>query len=573
MQSSIKYRLFRSFLLLVALPVFVVVLAINLLYYINTKQTIVHQGETITKEIAASLDEQFARYESLLDFIERDDMILANRDFDSEYVVPYKNYLQLVRLLEAYAISLEGIDSISLLYENNYFVNTDKLYPHHQDLNESDWYLSSLREPNRMIVFCYPTGTNPMLGNTPHYSSSLSICKAICDAEGRPYAVVNLTVRGDYFGRILTAAYSQQGGQSYLVNCEGSLVNSPLQLSELPGLQDPGYLVTRKKLNDMPFEIINVLPIKKYQSSQLSLVMLAILGSFAFMVVFFIQARYTSRQFLQPIEDLRRLMQEAQHGNLQVSFNPQTGDEFEDLAQSFNRMVAELRQLIRQVYVEQSNKRRAEIAALQANIKPHFLYNTLETIHWMARRRNADEIVEAVDALSDLFRVGFSSNHELGTIRLEFTHVESYLKIQKLRYADILDYELEIDPAVENLPLQKTILQPVVENALYHGIKESGHAGKITITAGLSEGDIVLTIQDNGVGLSPEALEHVRRLLEKAPDPKKQHGSGLANVHQRLMLSYGSRYGLSIDSVLNQGTTVTLRHPVILSNPEEQHEI
>lgn len=573
MQRSIKYRLFRSFLLLVALPVFIVVLAINLLYYFNTRNAIVHQGDTITKEIATSLEEQFNRYESLLDFIERDDMVLAQCAYPNEYTVPYKNYQQLVSLLKAYAISVEGIDSISLLYENNLFVNTDSLYHYRKDLTESDWYLSSLREPNRMITFCYPTGTNPLLANKPHYTTSLSICKAICDPDGHPYAVANISVRGDYFGRFLTAAYSQQGGQSYLVNPEGTLINSPLQLSELPGLQDKGYFVTHRKLDEMPFEIINVLPIKNYQNAQFSLIMLAIWGSFAFMVVFFMQARYTSRQFLQPIEDLRKLMQEAQRGNLQVSFNPQTGDEFEDLAQSFNRMVAELRQLIRQVYIEQSNKRRAEIAALQANIKPHFLFNTLETIHWMARRRNADEIVEAVDALSDLFRVGFSSNHELGTVRLEFTHIESYLKIQKMRYSDILDYALVIDPAVEDLPLQKTILQPIVENALYHGIKESSHAGKITITAGLSQGDLVLTVHDNGVGLSPEALERVRRLLQQAPDANQQHGTGLANVHQRLILSYGSRYGISIESELNLGTTVILRHPVISSQTEVQHEI
>jgi two-component system sensor histidine kinase YesM len=133
-----------------------------------------------------------------------------------------------------------------------------------------------------------------------------------------------------------------------------------------------------------------------------------------------------------------------------------------------------------------------------ASIKPHFLYNTLDTIHWMARRYGANDIVEAVDALSDLFRVGFSANHELGTVETEFSHVESYLKIQKLRYHDILDYSLEMDPAVRHLPVMQTILQPIVENALYHGIKESGNPAGSTFRPWRENDPLLMVIRDNG---------------------------------------------------------------------------
>lgn len=573
MQSSIKYRLFRSFALLVALPVMAVVLSISLFFYINTQQTIKHQGDAIVSEIAVSITDQLTHYESLIHFIEQDQMVVQYAAYASDLAVPNGEREKLIRLLQAYAVSIEGIDHIGIQYQNGLCANTALDRHPMTGLMESDWYKAALLEPRRQLVFSYPPNQNPMLTGEPHYTSSVQIVKALTDQQNQPVGVVSITVQGGYFSQFLTAAYRQQGGQSYLSSQDGHLINSSLKIEDIAIMSNRNYHVTRYLIPETPFEIINILPVLPYRNSQVALITLTILASFAFMLVFFAHARYTSQQFVRPIEDLRNLMHKAESGNLQVAFQPHTGDEFEDLAESFNRMVVEIRELIHQVYVEQSSKRKAEIAALQANIKPHFLYNTLETIHWMARRRNANEIVEAVDALSDLFRVGFSSNHELGTVALECTHVESYLKIQKLRYADILDYKLIIDPAVSELPMQKTVLQPIVENALYHGIKESGHAGKIMISAGLSEGDLVVNIQDNGIGLSPEALERVRAMLQKPLDPDQQHGSGMANVHQRLHLSYGPGYGLTVDSRLNIGTVVTLRHPVISLEGENKHEI
>lgn len=572
MQSSIKYRLFKSFILLVALPVMAVVLSISLFFFINTQQTIKHQGKTIVAEIAVSLRDQMARYESLVEFIERDEMVISYADYPNDFAVSDSDRQKTMKLLQTYAISIDGIDHLGVQFENGVCANTESGMPPIQNLKSAHWYQSALEQSGQLSVFLYAPNQNPMLVNHPHYTTSVQICKAIVNSANEPVGVVSITTHGDYFGQFLTAAYRQQGGQSYLVGIGGSLINSSLKISDIKTLDDRNYHVTREMLPQLPFEIINVLPIEPYRNSQIALIALTILASFAFMLVFYAHARYTSQQFVQPIKDFQTVMHEAQNGNLQVSFNPHTGDEFDDLAESFILMVKEIRELIHQVYVEQSSKRKAEIAALQANIKPHFLYNTLETIHWMARRRNADEIVEAVDALSDLFRVGFSSNHELGTVDLECTHVESYLKIQKLRYADILDYVMVIDPGVGSLPLQKTILQPIVENALYHGIKESGHAGKIMISAGLFEGDLVINIQDNGVGLSPEALTRVRNTLEQASDPDQQHGSGMSNVHQRLILSFGPPYGLTIDSRLNIGTVITLRHPVITQPMEARNE-
>lgn len=566
MQKSIKIRLLKSFSLLVVLPVLAIFTLLIVVFVFSTNQTIKTQGKAIVDEIEANVINQFARYSYLLAFIERDQAIVATAAYPDEWAIPPQVHNSLLTLLQGYATSADGVDHLALLFDNGTFLCTDETMIHPTPDQTQSWYDQCKANPNQTFYFSYPIGKNPMLVDTAHYTSSISICRAINDANGKPVGVANLTLRGETLGKLLTVAYSNQGGQSYLTTPDGSLVNSPLLLEDLIGINDRHYLVTRLKIENLPLTVINIMPTRPFFARQLNWFMIGIISAIAFMLIFFIHTRSMSRQFIQPIEQLRKLMLEAQHGNLHVSFNPGTDDEFNDLAESFNQMVANIDRLINQVYHEQSSKRKAEIAALQANIKPHFLYNTLETIHWMARRYGADDIVEAVNALSDLFRVGFSNNHVLGTVALEFTHIESYLKIQKLRYHDILDYELEVDPSVRELPIQKTILQPIVENALYHGIKESGRAGKIVITAKIESGDLMIAVRDNGVGMDPQTLAKLRRILDEGPETQEKHGLGLHNVQKRLALSYGPPYGLTIESWPNEGTLVRIRHPILSEN-------
>ncbi len=563
MQKSIRNRLLKSFSLMVVLPVLAIFILVNVIYLVNTSRTITAQGKTIVLEIEDSIKSQFGRYAALLSFLERDTTIVEYSTYNNAAGISPTLTLHLQTLLDGYSHSIDGIEHLSVLYQNGAFVCTDVRMLHPSIAENADWYEPCMADPDRIFYISYPSGKNPMLINTPHFTSSLSICRAIKNELGQPVAVANLTLRGETLGSLLTSSYSQQGGQSYLATPDNTLVNSPLRLENLIGYDSRRYLITRQKIEDLPLTIINILPTSQFYTMQYNLLLIMVISLIGFILFFISHLRYTSRQIVNPIEELRRLMHEAQHGNLKVAFHPDTDDEFDDLADSFNQMVSEIRRLIVQVYNEQVNKRKAEIAALQANIKPHFLYNTLDTIHWMARRYGADDIVEAVDALSDLFRAGFSNNHELGTVAHEFIHIESYLKIQKLRYNDILDYELRLEPVVRELPVQKTILQPVVENALYHGIKESGRAGKIVIAAGLDDGDLLLSIQDNGRGMDEAELTRLRLKLESGPGPKDKQGMGLYNVQQRLRLSYGPRFGLSIESSPDEGTLVKLRHPVL----------
>ncbi len=213
-----------------------------------------------------------------------------------------------------------------------------------------------------------------------------------------------------------------------------------------------------------------------------------------------------------------------------------------------------------QVTREQKQLRKAEFELLQAQINPHFLYNTLDAIVWSAEAGNEKQVVKMVGSLSEFFRSSLNKGKEIVTIREELSHVRSYLEIQQIRYQDILDYEIDVPEELYINEIPKITVQPVVENALYHGIKEKRGGGKISVTGREDGGDYIITVSDNGIGMEPDRLKEVRDgLTDSSPDSKKIYG--LYNVNQRIKLDFGDEYGLSIDSVYDEGTTVTIRLP------------
>ena len=193
----------------------------------------------------------------------------------------------------------------------------------------------------------------------------------------------------------------------------------------------------------------------------------------------------------------------------------------------------------------------------RSQIDPHFLYNTMDTIIWLIEADRPQAAVEMVSNLSDFFRHCLSKGEDVITLAEEERHVRSYLQIQHARYKDILDYEIQIDPALQNVTLPKLTLQPLVENALYHGIKCKRGKGHIRITSKTEDGDILLQIADDGAGMSPERLEALRRAMATG----ERVGFGLVTVHERLRLLFGSPYGLTLASQEGAGTTVTARIP------------
>lgn len=218
----------------------------------------------------------------------------------------------------------------------------------------------------------------------------------------------------------------------------------------------------------------------------------------------------------------------------------------------------------KQVRAEQRQLRKAEFELLQAQINPHFLYNTLDAIVWSAEAGNQKQVIQMVGSLSDFFRTSLNRGREIVTVREDLQHVCSYLEIQKIRYMDILEYEILVPEELNDFKIPKITLQPLVENALYHGIKNKRGGGKITLRGHEEKDFFTIEVEDNGIGMTEERLLAVRKgLSEKAPQKSELYG--LYNVNERIRLNFGDEYGIQISSEHEKGTVVEVRLPKILT--------
>lgn len=275
-----------------------------------------------------------------------------------------------------------------------------------------------------------------------------------------------------------------------------------------------------------------------------------------------------SRVLSKPIHDLILAMRSFEKTGEGFSYEPVTGvREVENLSASFDHMVRKIQKLMATVRSEEINLRKTELKALQAQINPHFLYNTLDSISWMCEQGKNAEAVLMVNALARLFRISISKGHELIPIRSEVQHAQSYLQIQSVRYKEQFSYHFDVEEGCTEYLCNKITLQPIIENAIYHGINGLVDEGHIEIRVRAEDEDILFTVEDNGVGMEPEQIEEIFR---RKPDGKS--GIGIKNVNDRLKIWFGEAYGITIESVPDEGTKVTVRMPKVREEAEyEKH--
>ena len=274
-------------------------------------------------------------------------------------------------------------------------------------------------------------------------------------------------------------------------------------------------------------------------------------------VAAFLLARVIATALSEPIRRLKSSMIEVQKGNLEAVAVIDNKNEIGDLSQTFNEMTQEIRDLIEANNHNQRQKRKSEFKALQAQINPHFLYNTLDSIIWMSMANKQEEVVEMTSALARLFRLSINKGHEMLSLQGEVDHVTNYLKIQKYRYESKLTYHIHLEPTIRNLMIQKLILQPLVENAIYHGIKKRPEGGHIDVMIYKHMGHVFLQVRDNGVGMDQETL-----LSVGTKSTKSESGVGTKNVIDRLKLFYGESVDIRFESEYDVGTMVTIAIPI-----------
>ena len=280
-----------------------------------------------------------------------------------------------------------------------------------------------------------------------------------------------------------------------------------------------------------------------------------------FGIVFAILASiFISSRISKPVKRLEHQMNRVEQGDFDIENLEVKGeDEVKRLTKAFNLMISRIKMLMSQIVTEQEAKRKSEFNALQAQINPHFLYNTLDSIIWMNENQNHKGVSQMTGALAKFFRISISKGNEVIDVADEVEHARSYLVIQKIRYKNKFDYTIDVQEEALHHKTIKLILQPIIENAIYHGINKIQDKGEINIKVFIEGEKIVFQVADNGFGIEPELL---KKIFETEPSNERTVGVGLKNVYERIKLSYGDKYGVEIQSEIEVGTTVNISIPL-----------
>lgn len=447
-------------------------------------------------------------------------------------------------------------------------------------LNKEGWYKRAMADPEAYILISKPLGRNLTSNSNYGDDEIMSIVKAIKNPDSDGYGgVMLLDFRLSAFDENIRNITLGSEGFLYVTDTNGDIIYAPYNPviyridnryilnntnpKTVVKIGGENYQIVCKK--DSAWNIMGVFLVRDVMSTvnQLRYITILIFICTIVLVQFF-SARLNSMLFT-PLGELQKLMKLAENGNIDVQFPVATEDEIGALGHSFNRMISEIRKLLTIIEEENKLKREAEIQVLQEQIKPHFLYNTLDTINWIAMECGAQEIVRLVTALTKLFRLSLNKGNEFTTLENEIEQVKNYLIIQAIRYEEAFDYVFETDPDALPLSVLKLILQPLVENSIYHGVKEravneSGYTGRIVVSAKRAGDMLILSVKDDGAGMPPEKAEELNRMFISG---KQTVGYGLFNVNQRLKYTFGPKYGLLLKSGISHGTEVVVFHPAM----------
>ena len=395
--------------------------------------------------------------------------------------------------------------------------------------------------------------------------------------EGRGDQWVALDISCSDIASYISESGIGHRGYCYLTDINGDIVYHPQQqliysdLKEedtalIASLEDGSYvegsvIYAVKTLSNGQWRLVGVSHLQEFLAESLRQLgrILLILAGLVLLATLIVSA-LLSASISRPLRELEASMEQFEEDTDRFHYDPprQGIREIRRLSASFRELVVKLQQLMKTVREEEINLRKTELRALQAQINPHFLYNTLDSISWMCEQGKNAEAVEMVNALARLFRISISRGHELIPIRSELMHAESYLEIQAYRYKNQFTWSIDADERCLDYLCHKITLQPIIENAIYHGINGLVDDGEILVSVKEDGEDILFTVRDNGSGM---AEEQIAAIMQK--EQSDHAGIGIKNVNDRLTIYFGPAYGIRIESKPDQGTSVFIRMPKV----------
>ncbi len=568
--NSIQSIMALSFTAVIILSNVIISFALYGMFSENAEERAAFSTQQIMNQVNINLEVY------LKGMIEISDIIRSN--FEGETI---ENNKSIISLLEVTSKLRKDIVTVAVYKKDGHLLIS---YPNGNfeksiSVLEQDWFKSSLQNPIGYI-FQPPHVQRLFQGKRPWV---VSLCRgsSFYGNDGKlQERVVMVDMNFSVIEQLCKNVSLGKTGYIYIIDNNGRIIYHPQQQLIYTGLKSENIndalkknsgsffdkyqgkkrIMTVQNISYVGWKMVGISYVDELTENKRNfenyLILIIALG-----IVFEILASiYISQKVSQPIKRLERQMKQVENGDFSISVDVKGEDEVKKLSKSFNIMVSKIKQLMEEIIREQEEKRRSEFKALQAQINPHFLYNTLDSIIWMNENQKYEGVTTMVAALAQFFRVSISKGREFIKISDEIEHARSYLIIQNVRYKDKFEFIIDAEQGILHYKTIKLILQPIIENAIYHGINKLQEKGEILIKV-YSQGDsIVFSVSDNGYGIKPSVLKGI---LEKEPQSDSSSGVGLKNVNERIKLSYGDEYGISIHSELDVGTTVLVRIPII----------
>lgn len=478
----------------------------------------------------------------------------------------------------------DTVESIALFREDGTLLQVTPALSlaSYADIQQEDWYKKAFR--NSENIHFFQPSVQSYFESDSDFPWVVSMSRFVQITEGKDVTEGVLLINMKYgaFAEIFRNSIQTRDRYSFLIDGDGNLIYHPNHaminegFMEAPSKNIASYkdgfyeavldgeqaMCCIKTVGYTGWKIVSVINRKNVERDSLKNQMFVVFMMLFVLFGSMILSSYLSTVLTRPIQKLESDVKRIAEGELDIKVQTSGSFEIYHLGKSIQKMAVKIQGLMKDIIREQEERRKSDLDSLQAQISPHFLYNTLDIIVWMIEEEKSQDAVRVVTALARLFRISLSKGKHIISVGDELEHVRNYLIIQTLRFKDTFTYEFQIQEEVKSLSIIKLVVQPLVENAIYHGMDGMYGDGKITICAYLKDGDLYISVKDNGMGMKQEQLD---ALLDYSQEVKTAKGNGLGvrNVHERIRLYFGEDYGLTITSELDVGTEVLIHLPKV----------
>lgn len=573
--------------LMITLVVFILtpLILIGYIFYERSNQYILDRTDRETYQVLnlvrQNVDQLLQEIENqLLSLYDQEEVIgeLSRLYSTSNIMQIEQNQESINQYLRTFLLGKDQVDSVYMIPSGSavYFADFKGSSFFLEQLSKRPEWRSQLQAADGKVVWfpTYGLAPNRFLSQPQYYIPVGMQVKDVTDVL-QPLGTIMLNVKIEALDRIIGPVSVSPNSVFMVTDSQGQVVWH--HHSEIYGtnIRDETFYqeavrhlgkFTTQRLNGELYRIgvtqsdyngwyyFSFLPIRDLEAQSENMKSFLVLTIVAFTALFVLLAWLTTHFITKPIRQMVAAMKLIHKNNLGIRLQTQSIDEIGLLQSAFNGMQDRINDLIYEVRVKSEKEREAEVRALQAQINPHVLYNTLDTINWMAIERGQKDISEMITALSDIMRYAIRQKNKLVTLKEEINWAENYSYLQKMRFEDRFDISFDIDLDIVEHKVPRLFMQPYLENAIIHGMEHTESGGLIRITARSNEqGHIEVVIADNGCGISQEKLRAIKR--------KETHGMGIYNLDERLQLEYGRPFGVTVESELNKGTTITITLP------------